>query len=76
MIIERILKYIKSDKINYLEKGKDRRNYKVDFSKLKKKLNFNIKYSVDFGIQEIIQWLKKNKKLNFNKLGNYNLKTK
>jgi nucleoside-diphosphate-sugar epimerase len=76
MIIERILKYIKSDKINYLEKGKDRRNYKVDFSKLKKKLNFNIKYSVDFGIKEIIQWLKKNKKLNFNKFGNYNLKTK
>ena len=59
MIIQRILKYIKSDKIKYLEKGKDRRNYRVDFTKVNKKLGFKAKYSIDYGIKEIINWLKK-----------------
>lgn len=73
MIIQRILKYANSNKINYLEKGKDRRNYRVDFTKVNKKLGFKTKYSIDYGIKEIINWLKKNKKTKFTKLGNYNL---
>ena len=73
MIIQRILKYIKTKNIRYLDKGKDRRNYRVDFSKVNKKLGFKIKYSIDYGINEIIDWLKKNKKIKFNKLGNYKI---
>ena len=73
MIIQRILKYIKTKNIRYLDKGKDRRNYRVDFSKVNKKLDFKIKYSIDYGINEIIDWLKKNKKIKFNKLGNYKI---
>lgn len=73
MIIQRILKYTKSDKINYLDKGKDRRNYRVDFTKVNKKLGFKAKYSIDYGIKEIIYWLKKNKNIKFNKLGNYTI---
>ena len=73
MIIQRILKYIKTINIRYLDKGKDRRNYRVDFSKVNKKLGFKIKYSIDYGINEIIDWLKKNKKIKFNKLGNYKI---
>ena len=38
-----------------------------------KKLGFKAKYSIDYGIKEIINWLKKNKNIKFNKLGNYSL---
>ena len=30
-------------------------------------------YVIDYGIKEIINWLKKNKNIKFNKLGNYKL---
>ena len=73
MIIKRISKYLKTNNIRYLDKGKDRRNYRVDFSKVNKKLGFKIKYSIDYGIKEIIDWLKKNKKTKFSKLGNYKI---
>ena len=53
--------------------SKDKRNYIVDFSKIKKKLNFSPKYSVNYGIKEIMIFLKKNKLkyLETQKLGNY-----
>ena len=72
-IVQKILKYRKSNKIRYLEKGKDRRNYRVDFSKLNNKLNFKTKFSVDYGIKEIIRWLKNNKNKKLNTLGNYRI---
>ncbi len=72
-IVQKILRYRKSNKIRYLEKGKDRRNYRVDFSKLNNKLNFKIKFSVDYGIKEIIKWLKNNKNKKLNTLGNYRI---
>ena len=44
------------------DKSKDPRNYKVSFSKIYKILNFKIKYSVDDGIDEMINFFKKNEK--------------
>jgi len=55
----------------------DKRNYKVDFSKIKKVLKFKPKYSIDYGVLEIINFLKKNKKFklyenaNNKNFGNY-----
>ena len=39
----------------------DKRNYIVDFTKIKRMLNFQPKYSIEYGIKEIIEFLKKNK---------------
>ena len=47
---------------------KDKRNYKVNFSKIKKILKFKPKYNLNFGITEIINFLKKNRN---SKLHNY-----
>ncbi len=76
MISEMIKKMI-GGKINYLKKSKDKRNYIVDFTKVKKILNFKIKFSIKYGIKEIIQDLKVNQNnLNNSNLGNYKIKLK
>ena len=67
-IVNKILNYKKSKNINYLSKGKDKRNYIVDFSKLNKKLKFFTRYSVNYGIKEILNWLKTNKKFHKKKI--------
>ncbi len=77
-IIKKIKKYIKTNKINYVNKKSDYRNYKVNFNKMKKKLSFVPKYSVDYGIKEIIKAMKKRKYLKLNQsrdfFGNYKIK--
>jgi len=60
-IVEKIFDYVPAGNVTFTDKTQDARNYKVDFSKIKKILNFEIKYSVDDGIKEIISYLKKNK---------------
>ena len=61
-ITELILKYIPNHKnVSFTNKKFDPRNYRVNFSKIEKKLNFKIKYSVEEGIEEIIDYLKNNK---------------
>ncbi len=55
MIIETILKYIPEGRVNYVEGGFDKRNYKVDFTKVKKHFNFETEWSVEMGIKEIIK---------------------
>ncbi len=61
-ITELILKYIPNHKnVSFTNKKFDPRNYRVNFSKIEKKLNFKIKYSVEEGIEEIIDYLKQNK---------------
>ena len=65
-IIKKIKKYIKTGKIQYVNKKSDYRNYKVNFNKMRKKLNFVPKYSVDYGIKEIIKSMKKKKYLKLN----------
>jgi nucleoside-diphosphate-sugar epimerase len=72
--IVRILKY-KNNRINYLNKGFDRRNYKVDFSKIEKVLKIKTKFDINYGIKEILLSFKKNRNYFKNKkLGNYNIK--
>ncbi len=72
-IVKLIIKQMKKGKYIILKYSKDKRNYIVDFSKIKKKLNFSPKYSVNYGIKEIMIFLKKNKLkyLETQKLGNY-----
>jgi nucleoside-diphosphate-sugar epimerase len=79
--IARILKKrFKSLKIVINKNVKDKRNYKVDFRKIKKVLKFRPKYSVNYGVSEIINFLKKNvdskldENVNNKKFGNYLIK--
>ena len=73
-ISKKIQKYT-GGKITFLKKFLDKRNYVVDFSKVRKKLNFKPKFTVDYGIKEILKDLKKNKSnLNNQNLGNYKIK--
>ena len=71
--ILKILKY-KKNNINYLNKGFDKRNYKVDFSKIEKVLKIKTKFDINYGIKEILSYFKKNKNFFKNKkLGNYKI---
>jgi len=67
-----IKKKFKGLKIVINNNIKDKRNYKVDFSKIKKLLKFKSKYNVNYGVLEIINFLKKNK--NFKLYENFNNK--
>jgi nucleoside-diphosphate-sugar epimerase len=72
--IARILKKIFKDlKIVINKNVKDKRNYKVDFGKIKRVLKFKSKYNLNYGVSEIITFLKKNKELKLYK--NINNKT-
>ena len=79
-IVEQIFKFIPSNKVVFTDKKKDPRNYKVNFSKINKILNFKIKYTVNDGIEEMINFFKKNKKtinmFNHAKFGNNIINTK
>ena len=72
-IVELISNKITKTKVIFKSGDIDPRNYKVDFSKIKKKLKFKAKYPVSFGIDEIIEnfnlFKNKNKKL----FGNYEI---
>ena len=74
-IAETVKKKIKKGKITYIKGGNDPRNYKVNFSKIEKKLGFKVKYSLNYGINEVINFLKKKKlkknNFNFKNYGNY-----
>ena len=69
MIVEKILR-VPSAKVSYKEKGQDRRNYKVNFNKIKKEIGFNTKFTIDDGITEILNVLKEGKFLSINKTNN------
>ena len=70
----KVKKYIKKDvEIIFTRKSNDKRNYKVDFSKIRKQLKFETKYDVDYGIKEILKYIRKNKQNKFNKMGNYKI---
>jgi len=65
-IIEKISKYLPIKNVFFKNiKDFDRRDYKVSFDKAKKKILFKVRFSIDYGIKEIINFLKKNKKRNF-----------
>jgi len=74
-ITELLKKKIRSLNVNYVNKIKDSRNYKVNFSKIKKELNFKAKYSMEYGIKEVIKFIKKKKTYTFlSRMGNYKIK--
>ena len=55
------------------EKNLDHRNYHVNFDKIEKKLNFKCSKSIEFGIKEIKNFLKRKDNLNINiKRSKYN----
>lgn len=58
MMVEAILKHIPDGEVNYVEGGFDRRNYKVDFTRIRERLYFTPKYTVDDGIRELIEVMK------------------
>ena len=74
-----IKKQMKNIKITINYAVKDKRNYKVDFTKVQKYLNFTPKYSVNKGIKEIINYIKINKNYKIfknyssNNFGNYKI---
>ena len=63
-IVQLIKKNIKKTNVSYKKFDVDPRNYKVDFSKVRKTLGFKPRYSVEYGIKEIINALRE-KKLKF-----------
>jgi len=69
------IKKFTGGKIKYLKKSQDKRNYVVDFSKVNKILKFNPKYSVEYGINEILKKIRKDKVnyKSYEKFGNYKI---
>ena len=54
MIVDAIKKKIPSGKIIYQKHGGDPRNYRVNFEKVKNIIGFTPKYTIDYGISELI----------------------
>ena len=74
-IVKKIQKFISTGSVIFKKNDVDKRNYRVDFSKIKKKLKFQTKFSLEYGIKEIISDIKKKKFLRKNiQLGNYSIK--
>ena len=76
-IVEEIINVIPDSKFVFSKNDVDKRNYKVNFNKVKKELNFSTKYSVQYGIKEIVQAIKDGlfKNIEIENFGNYNIKT-
>ena len=76
MIVDEILKYYPNGNVKYLQKGVDKRNYIVDFSKVNSVLGFKPKYTIKKGIEELIEEINKNTFdfKNNNQFGNYTIK--
>ena len=78
MLVEKISKKIKDIKVDFLEHGVDPRNYRVSFTKVKKKFNFQCKFNIDYGIKELIKFFKSSKIKKLQKIhhtwGNFILK--
>jgi nucleoside-diphosphate-sugar epimerase len=77
-LIKLIIKKMKKGSYKIVKNSNDRRDYIVDFSKIKKILKFTPKISVGYGINEILDKLKKReiKKNKLDQLGNYKIKKK
>ena len=54
MIVDSILKIIPDGKVKYQEYGSDPRNYRVNFKKVKTVLGFEPKYTIQDGIDELV----------------------
>ena len=80
MIAEMIKKYLPNAKLKYVEGGFDKRNYKVNFEKVRDHFGFDVKWDIEAGIKELILNLQKGMYLNSgenkNEFGNYFLEGK
>ena len=76
-IAELVSKYAK---LKYVEGGFDKRNYKVNFEKVRDHFGFDVKWDIEAGIKELILNLQKGMYLNSgenkNEFGNYFLEGK
>lgn len=77
MIVDEILKLVPYGKVKYKKHGADPRNYRVDFSKVKSVLGFETQYTIQNGIQELVNALRNNifeyVESNKNFFGNYKI---
>jgi nucleoside-diphosphate-sugar epimerase len=58
MIAEEIFKIVPDSKISYVHKSEDSRDYRVDFSKIQRTLDFKITKTVPDGLREVYNILK------------------
>lgn len=76
-IVEIISKHNLPGNAKFVSGGKDSRNYKVDFEKVRSVLGFEPRYSVDYGVQQLVKALGQNlfpkKKGSERILGNYEI---
>jgi nucleoside-diphosphate-sugar epimerase len=70
-IVNLISKYVDGCNIDFQEHGKDPRNYKVDFKKVRETLNFQPNFNVQNCIVDLINFIKQFKKINKKEYGNY-----
>ena len=75
-IVEIISRSIKDCDIMYKEHGVDPRNYRVDFSKIKKVLNFHPNYNVEDYMSKLVETIKNTKYLSKSTYGNYEINLK
>ena len=57
MLVDNVLKHLPAATVTYQDHGGDPRNYKVNFDKVKHVLGFSPKYSLDFGVKELLNAL-------------------
>ena len=73
-----ILKFIPNGSFKYIKSGDDLRNYKVNFDKVFNELEFKPKYSIEYGINELINSFKEDRfsdvEKNILNYGNYEIK--
>src|SRR5690606_5919552 len=53
MIVDEIIKQIPNAKVKYVSKNEDPRDYRVNFSKIKEQLGFELMFTVPDGIRQI-----------------------
>lgn len=70
-IVNLISKYVDDCNIKFQDHGKDPRNYKVDFKKVRETLNFQPNFNVQNCIVDLINFIKQFKKINKKEYGNY-----
>ena len=57
-IVEKLINHLPDLKVNYIPLSNDKRNYKVDFSKIEKFLELRNDFNVSVGFKEVLDALK------------------
>tara|TARA_B100000242_G_C43041732_1_gene486057 strand:+ start:252 stop:1226 length:975 start_codon:yes stop_codon:yes gene_type:complete len=70
-IVNLITKYVTGCNIEFQEHGQDPRNYKVDFKKVREKLNFRANFDFQNCIEDLISFIDQFKEINKKEYGNY-----